>query len=124
MQPVMTAPLILVTCWRRELPTYLGERTRLETLDPAYAERLSDAGGQPLLLSRPPASAVHAAQELVGLADGVLLSGGGDVDPAAYGAGRQNVSDDDADADAFELAIIRAARAAGLPMLAICRGAQ
>ena len=48
-------PLILVNCWRRELPTFLGERTRLDTLDPAYAERVSDAGGQPLLLSRPPA---------------------------------------------------------------------
>ena len=120
----MTAPLILVTCWRRELPTYLGERTRLETLDPAYAERLGDAGGQPLLLSRPPASAVQAAHELVSLADGVLLSGGGDVDPAAYGAGRENVADDDAEADAFELAVITAARAAEVPLLAICRGAQ
>jgi putative glutamine amidotransferase len=63
-------------------------------------------------------------QELVELADGVVLSGGGDVDPAAYGAPRENVSDDDAEADEFELAIIRAARAAELPTLAICRGAQ
>jgi putative glutamine amidotransferase len=120
----MPRPVILVNCWRRELPTFLGERTRLETLDPAYAERVSDAGGQPLLVCRPPASCEESARELVGIADGVLLTGGGDVDPAAYGAARENVEDDDSDADAFELAIIRAARAVELPLLAVCRGAQ
>src|SRR5437763_1376683 len=117
-------PLILVNCWRRELPTFLGERTRLDTLDPAYAERVSQAGGQPLLVSRPPADAHLAARELVGRADGVLLTGGGDVDPLSYRGRRENVHDDDEEADAFELAIIAAARAAELPMLAICRGAQ
>ena len=55
----------------------------METLDPSYAERVSDAGGQPLLLSRPPADSEEAARELVGMADGVLLSGGGDVDPVS-----------------------------------------
>jgi putative glutamine amidotransferase len=120
----MPRPLILVNCWRRELPTFLGERTRLDTLDPAYADRVSDAGGQPLLLSRPPASRDASAQELVGIADGVLLTGGGDVDPAAYGTARENVEGDDSEADAFELAIIRAARAIELPVLAVCRGAQ
>ncbi len=117
-------PLILVNCWRRDLPTFLGEHTRLETLDPAYAERVSEAGGQPLLVSRPPQSGEESARELVAIADGVLMTGGGDVDPAAYGAGRENVADDDLEADAFELAVIRAARAIGLPMLAVCRGAQ
>ncbi len=117
-------PLILVTSWRRALPTFLGERTRLDTLDPAYAERVSDAGGQPLLLSRPPAGGEQAARELVEMADGVLLTGGGDVDPRTYDAARENVYDDDAAADAFELALIRAARAAEVPVLAVCRGAQ
>jgi putative glutamine amidotransferase len=117
-------PLILVSCWRRELPTFLAQRTRLDTLDPAYAERISDSGGQPLLLSRPPGPGDDAAQELVDIADGVLLSGGGDVDPSTYAARRDNVHDDDAEADAFELAIIRAVRAAQLPMLGVCRGAQ
>src|SRR5581483_6255392 len=102
----MRRPLILVSCWRRELPTYLGERTRLDTLDPAYAERVSEAGGQPLLLSRPPVQDDDAARELVAMADGVLLSGGGDVDPVTYGAAAENVHDEDAGADRFELAII------------------
>lgn len=121
---MVARPLILVTCWRRELPTFLGERTRLDTLDPAYAERVADAGGRPLLVSRSWGSDSAAIDELITLADGLVLTGGGDVDPAAYGADRDNVAGDDSAADAFELGLIGAARAAGLPTLAICRGAQ
>jgi putative glutamine amidotransferase len=117
-------PLILVNCWRRPLPTFLGDQTVLDTLDPAYADRASDAGGQPLLVGRPPAHAAETVEQLIELADGLLLTGGGDVDPAAYGETRRNVAGDDAAADAFELALIAAARAARLPTLAICRGAQ
>ncbi|MGH2856663.1 MAG: gamma-glutamyl-gamma-aminobutyrate hydrolase family protein [Solirubrobacteraceae bacterium] len=123
----MPRPLILVNCWRRELPTYLGERTRLDTLDPAYSEGVEAAGGRPLLISRPPgtsAELVGAAEELIALADGLLLTGGGDVDPASYGTPKENVDAEDPNADAFELALIDAARARGLPTLAVCRGAQ
>jgi putative glutamine amidotransferase len=111
----------LVTSWRRPLPTYLGERTVLDTLDPAYAARVFEAGGLPLVMSRPPGEAIDALFEL---ADGLLLTGGGDVDPAAYGARPENVADEDADADAFELALIAAARERELPTLGVCRGAQ
>jgi putative glutamine amidotransferase len=115
----MARPLILITCWRRYLPTFLGERTLLDTLDPAYADRVAEAGGWPLLVTRQP-----AVDELIGLADGLVLTGGGDVDPASYGATREDVADEDPEADAFELGLLRAARAARLPTLAICRGAQ
>ena len=114
-------PRILVTCWRRPLPTYLGERTLLDTLDPAYAARVFEAGGLPLLISRPPGDALD---ELLGLADALLLTGGGDVDPARYGDRHENVADVDPGADAFELALIAAARERELPTLAVCRGAQ
>jgi putative glutamine amidotransferase len=120
----MARPLILITTWRRALPTFLGDHTVLETLDPAYADRVADAGGQPLLLTR---SAVREPGDLATVlarADGLVLTGGGDVDPATYGAEPENVSDEDAVADRFELEVIAAARAAGLPTLAICRGAQ
>jgi putative glutamine amidotransferase len=117
----MTRPRILVTCWRRPLPTYLGERTILDTLDPAYAARVSDAGGLPLVVSRPPDDALD---DLLSMADGLVLTGGGDVDPGSYGAEPENVEDPDAGADAWELALIAAARERGLPTLAICRGAQ
>ena len=114
-------PRILVTCWRRPLPTYLGERTVLDTLDPAYAARVFDAGGLPLVVSRPPGDALD---DLLGIADGLLLTGGGDVDPAAYGAELENADEPDSDADDWELALIAAARERSLPTLAVCRGAQ
>lgn len=120
----MARPRILVNCWRRPLPTFLGEQTVLDTLDPAYADRVSEAGGLPLLSGRPPGPSAPAVEQLIELADGLLLTGGGDVDPAVYGEDRQNVAGDDLAADHFELALIDAARAARLPTLAICRGAQ
>ena len=120
----MARPLILITCWRRYLPTFLGERTLLDTLDPAYADRVAEAGGWPLLISRPPADPMQTVDELIELADGLVLTGGGDVDPSSFDAMPENVVGEDPEADAFELGLLRAARTARLPTLAICRGAQ
>jgi putative glutamine amidotransferase len=120
----MARPLILVSCWRRYLPTMLGDRTLLDTVDPAYADRVAEAGGRPLLVAREPADVSQAVDDLIALADGLVLTGGGDVDPDSYGAAPEDVVDEDPEADAFELGLLRAARAARLPTLAICRGAQ
>lgn len=120
----MQRPRILITCWRRPLPTYLGERTVLETLDPAYAECVATAGGLALVLSRPPDSVSESVDELVALADGLLVTGGGDVDPASYATDPENVADAELAADEWELALVAAARARSLPTLGICRGAQ
>lgn len=120
----MERPRILVTSWRRPLPTYLGERTVLDTLDPAYAARVFDAGGVALVLSRAPVGEPGSLDELLAVADGLLLTGGGDVDPASYGAERENADEPDAGADDWELALIAAARDRSLPTLAVCRGAQ
>jgi putative glutamine amidotransferase len=124
MHMTMERPRILVTCWRRPLPTYLGERTILDTLDPAYAARVFDAGGLPLVVPRPPGEESRVLDDLLGLADGLVLTGGGDVDPASYGAARENAEDPDRAADDWELALIAAARERSLPTLAVCRGAQ
>jgi putative glutamine amidotransferase len=57
--------------------------------------------------------------------DGVLLTGGGDVDPVLYGEDRHPLVDDaEPGRDEFELDLARRAMAADLPLLAICRGAQ
>jgi putative glutamine amidotransferase len=58
--------------------------------------------------------------------DGLLLCGGGDVDPQHYGSpGRsRHLYDVDAVADRYEMAVLRAAVDAELPVLAICRGMQ
>jgi putative glutamine amidotransferase len=118
-------PRIAITPWRRALPTYLGERTVLDALDPAYSDRVAEAGGLPLIVPRPPAPHVaRLADEILDLADGLLLSGGGDVDPAAYGHAREHVDDADPAADAWEIALLHAAHARRMPTLGICRGAQ
>lgn len=117
-------PRILVTPWRRTVSTYLGDATVLDALDPAYAQRVADADGLPLIASRPSASVVEAAAELLDFADGLLLTGGGDIDPSTYAAAPENVADADAQADLWELELLRGARERGLPTLAICRGAQ
>jgi putative glutamine amidotransferase len=116
----MTRPRVAITPWLRELPTALGERTRLYTLDPAYAERVRGAGGVPLLIPRetPPEEALREV-------DGLLLSGGGDVAPATYGDADQGACEDvDLAADAWELELIALARRERLPTLGICRGMQ
>jgi len=85
-----------------------------------YAEQVAAAGGVPVLL--PPVPGIAAA---TGRLDGLILTGGGDIDPAAYGAaahprtGRVSV-----DRDRSELDLLAAALAAGLPVLGICRGLQ
>jgi putative glutamine amidotransferase len=118
-------PRIVITPWRRALTTFLGPRTVLDTLDPAYSDRVADAGGLALVAPRPPhADLDAAAAEVLDLADGLLLTGGGDVDPATYGARDEGVEDADARADRWELALVREAARRGLPTLAICRGAQ
>ncbi len=121
-----TRPRIAITPWRRELPTMLGERTTLDALDPAYSDRVAEAGGLPLILPRPPASAApEIAEEALELVDGLLLSGGGDLAPQTRAAdGGAEVKDEDAEADRWEVELVRAAARRRLPTLGICRGAQ
>ncbi len=56
--------------------------------------------------------------------DGLLLSGGGDVDPAQYGGDPSAAIQVNRRRDDFEIALIEAARDRGLPILGICRGCQ
>jgi putative glutamine amidotransferase len=63
--------------------------------------------------------------ELIERLDGVCLSGGPDLDPAAYHARpHPRLGPTEPALDAFELALARAADHAGMPLLGICRGAQ
>jgi putative glutamine amidotransferase len=118
-------PRIAITPWRRLVPTYLGDRTVLDALDPAYSDRVAEAGGFGVIVPRPPLAHVDdIAREVLALADGLLLSGGGDVDPTTYGHPGEHVEDADPAADAWEVALVRAAHERRLPALGICRGAQ
>jgi gamma-glutamyl-gamma-aminobutyrate hydrolase PuuD len=77
-------------------------------------------GGQPVLL--PPQPGVTS---LLARLDGLVLSGGGDVDPARYGAARDPATDPaNQERDDAEIELARQAIATGLPLLGICRGLQ
>jgi putative glutamine amidotransferase len=85
-----------------------------------YRQSVLHAGGEPRVVEPPstPAEALDGA-------DGLLMTGGPDVDPARYGEPRDaSVTDVDAARDAWEIALLAEARRRGLPILAICRGVQ
>jgi gamma-glutamyl-gamma-aminobutyrate hydrolase PuuD len=85
-----------------------------------YAEMVAAAGGIPVLL--PPVPGIATA---VSRLDGVLLTGGGDIDPGRYGAqphpATSRVSQE---RDAAEVEVLNAAVAASTPVLGVCRGMQ
>lgn len=116
----MTRPLIGLTAYRRSLATPLGEQTDLYTLDPAYTHCVEAAGGQPLIIPHG-----EDAEGVLDLLDGLVLTGGGDLDPQHYGeAAAVTLEDPNAGADFWELALARQAAARKLPVLGICRGMQ
>jgi putative glutamine amidotransferase len=83
-----------------------------------YAEAVRRAGVEPVLISP------DAPIPIAGL-DGLLISGGSDVDPARYGEEPCATTDSlDRERDAMEAALIEQALQADLPLLAICRGLQ
>jgi len=92
-------------------------------LNAGYARAVERAGGVPMLV--PPLDRPADAERILDAADGLLLTGGEDVEPARYGAApHPSVTDTSAARDATELALVHAARARGRPVLAICRGIQ
>jgi putative glutamine amidotransferase len=92
---------------------------------PPYSRAVAKAGGLPVLLP-PLATAPQMVESFLDRLDGLLLPGGGDVEPARYGQtpatdalyGMVGVHDE------FDLALTHAAIERDLPMLAICRGMQ
>lgn len=114
-------PVIGITTWRRELPTFLGEKTDLYTLDPEYSNYVESAGGVPILLPH----SLEQIEAYLDLVDGLIVSGGGDIDPSSYQEVNQDQSYDvNVDVDRFELSLIRKAAEKKVPTLGICRGFQ
>ena len=113
-------PVVAVTAPRRQVDG--RERVSLNT---AYVRALDAAGLVPLALPTLLAPERAAAALQNGTVRGLVLTGGEDVDPACYGAPpHPKLEDIDQARDAAELALIKTARARGLPILAICRGIQ
>ncbi|RDI60369.1 gamma-glutamyl-gamma-aminobutyrate hydrolase family protein [Nocardia pseudobrasiliensis] len=108
------------------LPTY-SERARFghwdvdaAILPRTYVDMTERAGGIPILL--PPGAT--ARPELVARLDGLILTGGADLDPARYDATPHPETRSRPDRDELEFGLLALAREAGLPVLAICRGLQ
>jgi len=95
----------------------------------ALSEAVLVAGGEPVTIHpwAPSGRITHEEiAERFAFVDGVLLPGGGDLDPSRYGQDRASdeVYDVDVEQDAFDLAVAEWAIATGVPLLAVCRGMQ
>lgn len=89
-----------------------------------YLDAVQRAGGLALLVAPDPAL-VADPDEILDRLDGLLLAGGADIDPGAYGASRHDQTTDTVpERDVFEIALVRRALARDLPVLGICRGMQ
>lgn len=85
-----------------------------------YARGVYEAGGLPVHLAGFLDPAAYA-----GRLDGILLSGGTDIDPARYGAAPDaHLYDPEPDRDRFEIGLVDVAVDEGVPILGVCRGAQ
>ncbi|HET7456974.1 MAG TPA: gamma-glutamyl-gamma-aminobutyrate hydrolase family protein [Gemmatimonadaceae bacterium] len=112
------APIVAVTATSEVIRDALRVR-----LNAAYVRALEGAGLVPLVV--PPLLQPERAARLLERVDGLVLTGGEDVDPRRYGAApHPECGPVQAERDATELALVAAAQARGTPTLAICRGIQ
>jgi len=113
----MRRPLVGITCYHRE-----GAQRPRFAVPASYVDAVRAGGGRPVLL--PPGDENPAA--LLDGVDGIVLCGGGDIDPARFG-GTENhdaIYSTCSERDAFELALVQECLTRGTPTLAICRGLQ
>jgi putative glutamine amidotransferase len=109
------------------ISTYL-ERTRFGHWDVeaavlyrGYLDCVVKAGGNPVML--PPVGTWTA--ETIAFLDGLVIAGGADIDPAAYGAEKhEKTGEPRRDRDEAEFALVEAALKLDLPVLGVCRGMQ
>lgn len=113
-------PLIGCTTYRK---SFAPGRV-IEGLMPTYTNAILAAGGIPVMI--PLVVSGDALVELLAGLDGVLLPGGGDIDPVRYGGNGENAAVYGVDPlrDELELAVARCAIDKDIPLLAICRGHQ
>jgi GMP synthase-like glutamine amidotransferase len=123
MQPLIGVSTSEVRVQSSARPLLEGDPPQREmVLGMVYAAAVQRAGGIPVVLPPIPPADVPA---LLNRLQGICLSGGPDLDPAAYHARADaELGPVEPELDAFELKLARAADAAGLPVLGICFGAQ
>ena len=115
------APVIGVTGFGRVDLT--GRRSAIYGVNQTYVQALLAAGATPVIV--PPALDSAALSDLLARLDGLLLTGGADIDPTRYGQERLPVCGAiEPERDALELALTEMALARDLPIFGICRGMQ
>ncbi|CAN5579897.1 gamma-glutamyl-gamma-aminobutyrate hydrolase family protein [soil metagenome] len=120
MSPDERAPVIGITCYVEQASW--GVWNAPAALIPmSYVRAVQVAGGRPFVV--PPSDA--AVDETLDALDGIVFSGGADLDPALYGADRHpETTGVRPDRDRSELPLLAAALDRDVPVLAICRGMQ
>ena len=115
----MSAPVIGLSAYA-ESARWAVWQAPAALLPTTYIDHVTEAGGVPVLL--PP---VPGVASVLSRLDGLILTGGGDLDPAGYGAEPDpRTSRVHPGRDQAELELLTAALAGGLPVLGICRGMQ
>ncbi len=100
-----------------------GENANRNHVPDAYIEAVVRAGGLPVLV--PVGYPLDRLPDLRAGLDGLLLTGGDDVDPALFGGQpHPKVGGVDAGRDSLEMGLVRLAANTGWPFLAVCRGIQ
>jgi len=119
-------PVIGLTTYLQRAQTGVWD-VRASFLPAIYFEGVGQAGGISVLLPPQRVDAGVAERVLDGI-DALVITGGRDVDPAAYGSPRHPATDepvtDSRMRDAFEVTLLQGAVRRGMPVLGICRGAQ
>jgi putative glutamine amidotransferase len=116
----MSRPVIGITTYLT--PARFGAWEEEAALIPAaYVNAIEAAGGRPLLV--PPST--EAIEETLDRLDGLLFSGGSDLDPEVYGQeAHPETNGIVPERDRAEIALLRAALERDMPVLAVCRGSQ
>jgi putative glutamine amidotransferase len=123
--PSHSRPVIGVTSYIESASWRVWRSVPAALISAAYVQRIADAGGTAVVLPPLPSPATEEdAKSLLSRLDGLVLSGGSDIDPARYGATRLPTTQEARpDRDASELLLAQVARGS-LPVLGICRGMQ
>jgi gamma-glutamyl-gamma-aminobutyrate hydrolase PuuD len=113
-------PVIGITSYAEEVTW--GAWVETAALVPlSYVRAIERAGGRPLVV--PPSE--DSIEETLAVLDGIVFSGGSDVDPGQYGTEPHPETDEPREVrDRAEMALLTAALERDMPVLAVCRGSQ
>ena len=122
---MVTRPIVALTCYLEPASWGVWHQVPAVLVPAAYVAVLRAAGAQAVLLPPEQGLTEQEAQALLSGVDGLVVAGGADVSPGRYGATPHPLTQRPReDRDDAEIALVRAAIAADLPLLGICRGMQ